>query len=1143
MLQNNIYVDIPPEPLYFHCMISLSRVNCYFLMHDSCVEWTLRYHLSGEEDLFFHGKCSSRLGKSPQCVDVNDEDHSYRNLMRKCRDSHREEIETTCPLSDAVRDEVYWVQLEGRSPYGMSSFAYNVTTNITIERLGPLRNFRVESTTSTSVTLTWYFPNNPAHYSEGISCNIIYYTNDNTTQNQTKLWKTGKNVRYSLNNLEPYRNHTVEVSCRFSASRYWSKSSSVKCTTEQDVPIYGPNATLTSYTVYQNINRTYTVTLYIKPPHVDTINGILQGYELQLFSLPNSNDNVTVLRYAVSSTLIIENVPPGTKELYTNITSLTVAGRSRNSLQLNISMEPNEDIFRVEAVSVNEYPDHHHFLVSIRHNTLASSDNIDITYIYHWCQTNASDYDCNDRKIIKCLANYDFAYSIQTQRTIVVKRLSSQKYSWVFGASIALPVPREGLRWETCTLPYGWSNNSTTYSTENKDRLLGLLVLAGLVIPLIMIGVYIWKKYRHYCNAYDIELPEIENEDYGLRTTHLTLKHQPIGDEPSDQHEKDNSETKEIGNSEYSRLHPDDIEGRDVLSKKESSTFMGLDIDKDNVDGEITCREKYDKGEERGQKEINHLNEHVKHLSEWTVCQIQEGESNTNNLSNYEDVIPGETPRAAPSTPRMREGKTNKLRRTTDDFERLDLKSMKMTHVCLTRQPSDDIPADQWGTEKFETGEIDGNTGYSRLHHVYTAISVDNATVSDQEPCPIVGFDRDIKCLSSENAVQDNGQEQKQNNQRNNVSHYVLTIPGDTHRAVRGTPGKQSVEDYRHHSATDEFGLSGLETENSDLCKEHASLTCQHNDDKTEIQFGTGIREPNEIRNTDEFRLLPAEDPVTRHASDKHLNLTKNFDKDMNSSVRKIVSSENDEHEEQNDKNISDDFNNCSKNHSECASNQEHDLKQEKDNKKSNMSNYVLTIPGDTHRTVRDTPGKHSVNEYRHYSVTDGFGLSGRKSVSVLLENGDLCKEHVSLTCQPSNDKADIQLGTRIVEPNEITNADNSRLHPGEDPITRTSETVSDKHHNLTKNFDKDMDNSVREVVSSENDKHEEQNDDNISDDFNKCSKNYSECTSSQEHDLKQEKDNKRNNMSNYVQHVPGDTARAATRTDHNNCQVHVEES
>lgn len=36
------------DPLNFHCIIRNTRVSCFFEMHDSCVEWALSYHMSGE---------------------------------------------------------------------------------------------------------------------------------------------------------------------------------------------------------------------------------------------------------------------------------------------------------------------------------------------------------------------------------------------------------------------------------------------------------------------------------------------------------------------------------------------------------------------------------------------------------------------------------------------------------------------------------------------------------------------------------------------------------------------------------------------------------------------------------------------------------------------------------------------------------------------------------------------------------------------------------------------------------------------------------------------------------------------------------------------------------------------------------------
>ncbi|XP_069122190.1 uncharacterized protein [Argopecten irradians] len=795
--------DESHDPLNFHCIIRNTRVSCSFEMHDSCVEWALSYHMSGESAIH-KGTCTNSVRKSLLCVEPNDERQSYRSLTKRCQDRPKE-IQTTCLLPDAVRDEQYQIHVERTSPFTKTSFQYNITTNVKIEEMGSLRSFKVNSTSSTTATLTWRFPNNPAYYRYGITCSISHSTAPSTT----KRWESGKDVRYTIEQLKPFRSYTIRVRCRFTESQYWSQISTVQCSTQQDVPMYGPKGSPTSYSIYQNQNKTSTLAFYIKPPPSDTINGVLTGYELQV----NTSLRVLTRRFPVTTTLMIEDIPDVTMGLYADVWSLTVVGKSRDSLHFNI--DPTDVGFqRVDSVSVTEFSDRHHFLVRIQHNRIALS-NTHLTYIYHWCETNGQDYDCNDRIVIYCTAHYDFAYSNESKKTIVIPMESQWNHSWVFGASVLSAGSTGGIRWEKCTLPYGWSNTSVSYSLTKKEQpLYALIALAPGILVMAAIFYFIRKKLTRDCATYDFELPGVEHVNQQRGPVHMEAcesicRLEPVEEEPEETRSSEYSRLHPTGHglpgeetrsSEYSRLHPT---GHGVPGEEtRSSEYNRLHPTGHGLPGEEMRSSEYNRlhptghglpGEETRSSEYNRL-----HPTGHGVPGEETRSSEYNRLHPTGHGLPGEETRSS---------EYNRLHPTGHGLPGEEMRSSEYSRLHPTGHglPGDsgvmspfvgpnkrDDNAGRWTRVMFtnqlnndKLSELQETANGTFLHFEYSRLHPGDNTgsstaVSDNELCP--SEDRE--------ACEKQDQQTEMRKPLNRRSSYVC-IPGDTRCPSSTTTNKE----------------------------------------------------------------------------------------------------------------------------------------------------------------------------------------------------------------------------------------------------------------------------------------------------------------------------------------------------------------
>ncbi|XP_033761732.1 uncharacterized protein LOC117343474 [Pecten maximus] len=1033
--------DVPPDPLYFHCIISNGGVQCYFSMYDSCVEWTLQYRMSAEEEDPSRCTCTNSVRKSQHCVDFNDEDNSYRFLTRKCQDIHEKEIQTTCLLADAIRDERYTIHIEGRSPYGTSSFDYNITTNITIEQLGPLRRFTVKSTTSTTATLTWYFPNNPAYYKAGISCNITY----NTSQSVTELWKNSKYVQYVVEPLKPFQNYMIQVLCRFTESRYWSRSSTAKFSTKQDVPMYGPQGTPTSYSMYLSKNQTCTVAIYIKPPAPDTINGILKGYELQLFSSSNTSLALLTKTYPVKSTLIIENIQGDTMGLYADISSLTVVGKSRASLHLNLDIKPTgKDSLSVESVTVSEFPDHHQFLVTIQHLT---SLNKTITYIYHWCQVTARDYDCKDRGVVDCTANYDFAYSKETQMKIVIAKLARMDHSWVFGASIASPVSRGGIRWETCTLPYGWRNIFTSHSIEKKDYLYALFALFALPLSILVAVVCKRNKCRNRCAAYDFDLPTVDSEDVNSSAFRTSSTHKPSEDTTAEQWENMNEEMR---NSEYSRLHPADnaMPGDNGMTSDQEMSSFGFNNQSSYWESENIPEDTIQAtaaNETAGSQNVPH----------YTLTDIDLGEP-------YNGV-------------------------DSSDSNRRD--------DSVTSQHSNEQETERRGTGNEEIK----NSEYSRLHPADNTVSDGSMAVSDRELCPFVESttsprrkDNNIDAdTTDENEVSNDQGEKNRSCQKydlvpemrknkDSLSNYVY-IPGDSRR----TSGHRENEPYRRSSTTDVFVLPDLKNDYGSSHTTHPTIEPSDDDagfppgDRSVLADDISYFE-NILKDMEDVELqisLRKDDKYTIEDKDiNHLDIT----------VRNLSG-----------------WNNCTQN------------SPEQENRTKNLSNYVHTLPGDTHRAAAG-PTSHKGKLVRHRIAASDDKFLGDKT-------GDNALHSQRVPCILNCDAA-VNLqetgteGSKEREDNEYCSFQRDNAINGPRSMVSDQQLCPPKGGNTR----------AGEVACRKYDENEIDDTDEYP--CNELMNNPSGWNSYKKHDLHRKIEDENHCLPNYVS-FPGDTHRSVTST------------
>ncbi|OWF51173.1 uncharacterized protein LOC110449533 [Mizuhopecten yessoensis] len=433
--------DPDPMPADIDCIANgaATQVDCTWSRRDLCATWRLFYSQTGDRET--------------ACV------LPVHNLQKSCAEhtiDSSKRINTRChqlptegkPLQLRCSVNVFFgtnfsLRLERNNPSGIERRTFQKRFDDTIVKLDAVQNLLVHSS-STAMSLDWKFLKSPRYYNNGIRCNVscgmetktlIFPEND-----------TNKDVRGILfNNLHPFTEYNITVICKVTVSRYWGDPIERAYQTEEDIPLVGPHATDTSYTLAGCISEssgTCSLTIYTEQEDTLNTNGNITGYAVEIRS---RQEPKLKQRFNFSNSRTTLEIGPLDKGIIppfnVSIWSKTSKGLSNRST--DIIIKPNKDI-AFQALVVEEQDASYLITAEI----LSSSSSSE--FICHWC------YGLKTDNKITCKGGYGYRNSSKPEFFMEKSELDESgveddnNYRWYFGMSVSTEAGSTGIHWEDC---------------------------------------------------------------------------------------------------------------------------------------------------------------------------------------------------------------------------------------------------------------------------------------------------------------------------------------------------------------------------------------------------------------------------------------------------------------------------------------------------------------------------------------------------------------------------------------------------------------------------------------------------------------------------------------------------------------------